>query len=605
VSLVDPEEFAQFTRLRQLGMPRVAELIMELLKLDKVNAIYDEFSDAPGAVEFADAVLEKLGVEVEISEEELKRIPKTGPFISVSNHPFGGIDGIILIKILAERRPDFKVMANFLLQRIQPLAPNFIGVNPFENAREAKSNLGGLREALQHLKEGKPMGMFPAGEVSSYKLQKGSVTDRRWQQPALKIIRKAKVPVIPIYFKGSNSFMFHLLGMLHPVLRTAKLPSEVVAKKNKRVVVRIGHAISVDQQAQFESVDQYGRFLRMKTYALGNAMRVNRFFPKVRLVLKKGEEMKPVVEPLPSSEVQEELTLLREEFFEFSFRSFELFFIPGNRMPKLLQEIGRLREHTFRAVGEGTGNEIDVDEFDLYYRHLVLWDKDAQKLVGAYRVGMGADIMNLYGKRGFYFQSLFRLDDPVLPMLRETIELGRAFIVNEYQMKPYPLFLLWKGLTITALKNPQYRYFIGCVSISNNFSKYSKSLIIEFIKKNYYDYDIAQHVHPRKRFRVRLKKADRMLVDLSEDDVNRIDKLVEEMDPGNMRFPILLKKYIKQNARIVGFNVDPKFNNALDGLMILDLLDTPMETLNQVIEEIGDEKIIEAFVQRKKEEGKD
>ena len=393
--------------------------------------------------------------------------------------------------------------------------------------------------------------------------------------------------------------------MLHPVLRTAKLPSEVVAKKNKRVVVRIGHAISVDQQAQFESVDQYGRFLRMKTYALGNAMRVNRFFPKVRLVPKKGEEMKPVVEPLPSSEVQEELTLLREEFFEFSFRSFELFFIPGNRMPKLLQEIGRLREHTFRAVGEGTGNEIDVDEFDLYYRHLVLWDKDAQKLVGAYRVGMGADIMNLYGKRGFYFQSLFRLDDPVLPMLRETIELGRAFIVNEYQMKPYPLFLLWKGLTIMALKNPQYRYFIGCVSISNNFSKYSKSLIIEFIKKNYYDYDIAQHVHPRKRFRVRLKKADRMLVDLSEDDVNRIDKLVEEMDPGNMRFPILLKKYIKQNARIVGFNVDPKFNNALDGLMILDLLDTPMETLNQVIEEIGDEKIVEAFVQRKKEEGKD
>lgn len=133
-----------------------------------VNAIYDEFSDAPGAVEFADAVLERLGVEVEISEEELKRIPKTGPFISVSNHPFGGIDGIILIKILAERRPDFKVMANFLLQRIQPLAPNFIGVNPFENAREAKSNLGGLREALQHLKEGKQQLHVPlAGHVAS------------------------------------------------------------------------------------------------------------------------------------------------------------------------------------------------------------------------------------------------------------------------------------------------------------------------------------------------------------------------------------------------------------------------------------------------------
>ncbi len=603
MSLVDSEEFAQFTRLKQLGMPRVAELIMELLKLDKVNAIYDEFSDAPTAVEFADAVLNKLGVEVEISEEELKRIPKEGPFITVSNHPFGGIDGIILIKLLAARRPDFKVMANFLLERIEPLAPNFIGVNPFENAKESKGNVGGLRATMQHLAEGKPLGMFPAGEVSSYKVQKGTVTDRRWQEPALKIIQRAKVPVIPIYFRGTNSFMFHLLGMLHPVLRRAKLPSEVVAKKNRHVTVRIGHAISVEQQEQFAEIDQYGRFLRMKTYALGNAMRVNRFFPKLHISHRK-EEVKPVIDPVDPKELQAELDSLREEFFEFDFRSFELFILPRGRIPKLLQEIGRLREVTFRAVGEGTNNEIDVDEFDLYYRHMLLWDKDAQKIVGAYRIGMGADIMNLYGKCGFYFQSLFRLDEPVVPLLRETIELGRAFIVEEYQMKPYPLFLLWKGLTITALKHPQYRYFIGCVSISNNFSKFSKSLIIEFIKKNYYDYDIARHVHPRKAFRVRLTKADRMLVDLSEDDVNRIDRLVEEMEPGNMRFPILLKKYIKQNARIIGFNVDPKFNNSLDGLMILDLLDTPMETLNQVIEEIGDEKVIEAFVQRKRDEGK-
>ncbi len=604
MSLVDPDEFARFTRLKRLGLPRVAELVMELLKLNKVNAIYDEFRDVPTAVAFADAVLQKLGVEIGISEEELSRIPGEGPFITVSNHPFGGIDGIILIKLIAERRPDFKVMANFLLERIRPLASNFIGVNPFGDARHGKNNVGGLRAAMQHLAEGKPMGVFPAGEVSSYKLQKGSVTDRRWQESVLKIIRRAEVPVIPIYFKGNNSFLFYLPGMLHPILRTARLPSEVVARRNKKVAVRIGHPISVKQQAQFTDADQYGRFLRMKTYALGNAMRVNRFFPKGFMPRRK-EGAKPIIDPVDPAGLQAELNGLRDEFFEFGFRNFELYILPGGRMPQLLTEIGRLREVTFRAAGEGTNHEIDVDEFDLYYRHLVLWDRHAQQVAGAYRLGMGAEIMNLYGKRGFYFQSLFRLDAPVLPLLHETIELGRAFIVEAYQIKPYPLFLLWKGLTILALKNPEYRYFIGCVSMSNQFSKFSKSLIINFIRKNYYNYDIAQHIHPRKKFRVRLKKTDQMLVDLSEDDLNRIDRLVEEIEPGNLRFPILLKKYIRQNAQIIGFNVDPKFNNSLDGLMILDLLDTPMETLNQVVSEIGDERIIEAFVQRKREEGKE
>ena len=605
MSLVGPEEFAHFTRLKQLGMPRIAELIMELLKLDQLNAIYDEFSDAPTAVEFADAVLNKLGIEVDISPEELKRIPLTGPFITVSNHPFGGIDGVILIKLLAERRPDFKVMANFLLQRIEPFREHFISVNPFENAKHVQSNVSGLRAAMSHLADGKPMGVFPAGEVSSYKLHTGNVTDRRWQDSAIKVIKRAKVPVIPVYFKGSNSFLFHLLGMLHPVLRTAKLPSEVMAKRNKQVVVRIGHPISVDQQEQFQSIDQYGRFLRMKTFSLGNAMKVNRFFPK-GLGPKKIEQLpKEIIAPIPKEELQAELDGLREEFFEFEFRQFELFLLPGGRMPRLLTEIGRLREITFREVGEGTNNEIDVDEFDLYYRHLILWDKETQAVAGAYRLGMGSEIMNLYGKRGFYFQSLFRLDQPVMPLLRETMELGRAFVVKEYQMKPYPLFLLWKGLIMTALKNPEYRYFIGCVSISNNFSKFSKSLIIEFVKKNYFDRNIGQHIHPRKRFRVKLNKQDRMLIDLSEDDVNKIDRLVEEMEPGNLRFPILLKKYIKQNARIVGFNVDPKFNNALDGLMLLDLLELPLDTLNQAVKEINDESVVNAFVQRKKDEGKE
>ena len=267
-------------------------------------------------------------------------------------------------------------------------------------------------------------------------------------------------------------------------------------------------------------------------------------------------------------------------------RSFEVFLAPATEIPNILQEIGRLREITFRAVGEGTNEAIDLDKFDTYYYHMFLWDNTKKCIAGAYRMGLGKKIYNLYGINGFYLQDLFRFEPELHKMMSESIEMGRAFIIKDYQQKPMPLFLLWKGIVHTTLRYPDHNYLIGGVSISNQFSNFSKSLMIEFMKSHYYDPYLAQFVRPKKEFKVKLKDADKDFVfDSTEADLNKFDKIIDEIEPGALRLPVLLKKYIKQNAKLLAFNVDPLFNNAVDGLMYIKIADLPESTVRPVMEE--------------------
>jgi putative hemolysin len=255
-----------------------------------------------------------------------------------------------------------------------------------------------------------------------------------------------------------------------------------------------------------------------------------------------------------------------------------------------------LREITFREVGEGTNRSIDIDEFDLYYHQMFIWDEEAERIVGAYRIGKGKDILEQYGKRGFYLQSLFKISDDFKPVLNESLELGRSFVIREYQRKPMPLFLLWKGILYFLLKNPEYRYLIGPVSISNNYSKISKDLIIRFILQNHLNWKMAQFVKPRNSYKFKSDNPDfNILMENMERDINRLDKAIGDLDELNSGLPVLLKKYIKLNAKIIAFNVDPKFNNCLDGLIMLDVNDVPKSTIESLSKEANDGSILERF----------
>jgi putative hemolysin len=577
--LVSKPDFIKAANLKKLHLEKAAGPLMKLTGIHRLNQLYDDLQELQG-IEFIDALLNELQIEVEFDESELSKIPETGPFITISNHPFGLLDGLILIKLVAARRPDFKVMANFMLNQVESVADFFITVNPFKNEKGPLASLAGTKQCLLRLEEGSPIGIFPAGEVSTLSSKWRGITDRAWQPTALKLIQRAEVPVIPFYFQGQNSALFHLVGLIHPMLRTVALPSEMLKKKNANIRVRVGQPISVREQKEFEDIERYGRYLKARTYSLGSALKVNPFFRKKSLIPEEGE---PIAPPMPTEAIVAEIEQIRPHALLLSKQEFEIFTAEAWEIPHILQEIGRLREITFREVNEGTLHARDLDEYDLYYLHLFLWDKEAKKIAGAYRIGLGNVIFEEYGKNGFYLSSLFRIKDEFNIYLRSAIELGRSFVLGDYQRKRLPLYLLWKGIHTLIENSDELRYVIGPVSISNHYSKLSKRFMVAFIKKFYFDEELAKHIKPRKRFRSKI--TDGHLSDLLEDmpnDLKKVDKVIADMEPAHFRLPVLLKKYIHQNARIIGFNIDPKFNNALDGLMILDMQDLPDETADSM-----------------------
>ncbi len=581
--LIGKEDFIEAANLNKYHIELFAGLLMRALKLQKANNLYKAIATNEG-LDFLKSFLEFLNIKGIVTEEELSRIPKEGAFITVSNHPFGVVDGFLLLRYLVEQREDFQVMGNFLLKRIDRMSEFVIAVNPLENHQEAYSSMAGMKAALTQLRNGKPLGIFPAGEVSSYQSDSKTISDRQWQIPAIKLIKKAKVPIVPIYFQGSNSRIFHLIGKIHPLLRTASIPREMFNKKDEEVRIRIGHPISVKSQEEFEDIERFGRFLRAKTYALGSTMEVKKFYyPSFKFPSKPQEIAK---ENPKEKLIQEVENLKKEDKLLFVQQNYEGYVANSNQIPCILSEIGRLREITFREVGEGTNKKTDLDEFDLYYHHLFIWDKDENKIVGAYRVGRGDKIMRRFGKKGFYLESLFKMDDNFTPYLEKSLELGRSFIVKEYQQKRLPLFLLWKGILFFLLQNPQYRYLIGPVSISSNYTEASRTLIVQFIQRYFYNNDLSKLITPRKEFKPKIDLLDTDALFEGAHDLAHLDKLLWDLEPNRHSVPVLLKKYIQLNAKIISFNLDPKFNNALDGLMVLDVNEVPEETINNLNKEM-------------------
>tara|TARA_R110002124_G_scaffold17532_3_gene73186 strand:- start:36255 stop:38069 length:1815 start_codon:yes stop_codon:yes gene_type:complete len=603
MGLVNAKEVAKAINVDKFGFigTAVGWTLMKVLNITTLNKIYDKKKHLKD-LEFINALLDEFEVKFEIPEEDLKRIPKTGAFITISNHPLGGIDGVLLLKLLLEHRPDFKVIANFLLHRIEPLKPFVMPVNPFETRKDVKSSVQGLKSALKHLKDGHPLGIFPAGEVSTYRDGK-LVVDRPWEESAMKIVKKADVPVVPIYFHAKNSKLFYRLAKLSDTLRTAKLPSELLTQKERVIKVRIGHAIPVKDQQEHESLHDFTEFLRKKTYMLANPFQKKKLIDTIPKTIKFPKPPKKIAGAISTEAMEAEIDALREKDKRLLIsKNYEVFLAQAEMVPNILQEIGRLREITFREVGEGTNNATDLDKFDSYYHHMFLWDNEARKIAGAYRMGLGSKIFPQFGIDGFYLQDLFRFEPELYPMMSKSIEMGRAFIINEYQQRPMPLFLLWKGIVHTTLRYPEHRYLIGGVSISNKFSEFSKSLMIEFMKSNYYDPYVAQYINPKKEYKVKLKDADKdFIFDESEADLNKFDKIIDEVEPGSLRLPVLIKKYIKQNAKVVAFNVDPLFNNAVDGLMYIRIADLPESTVKPVMEEFQAE-LEQKYANGRKEE---
>lgn len=579
MKIITKEDFSKAANLDKLHLPGLASLLMEVMKINEVNEVFQKAEHLQGPT-FVDKILQIIGVSVEFDQNDLKNIPKEGAFIAIANHPYGGIEGLVLLKLLCLVRPDAKLMANFLLKKIPNLSDYFIAVNPFENV-EHSSSISGIKNTLELLRSGTPIGIFPAGEVSTFKFETQQITDKLWHPVVGKIIAKANVPVIPVYFHGNNGLLFNLLSFIHPTLRTAKLPSEIFNKRGHSIKVRIGKPILPSDISFQNNPTKLLDFLRAKTYALGTGLENEKKIFDPRYIFKIAKTPKPIVDAISPAVLEQEITKL-QDLKVWSEKNYEVYICPTSDIPNIIKEIGRLREITFREVGEGTNKQTDLDEYDIYYNHLFIWDTDAKMIVGAYRIGNGDEIFYSMGKRGFYIAELFKIRDQFYPVLRKSLELGRSWIRKEYQLKPLPLFLLWKGILKYLLDNPHYRYLIGPVSISNRFSKFSKSLIVDYISNHHFDHELAQYVRPRKEFKVDFSKIDKDLLMERSESLKDLDSLISEIETTHLKVPVLLRQYIALNAKIICFNIDPKFSDALDGFLVVDLEKIPAEMLEKI-----------------------
>lgn len=561
---------------------------MKLLKINRLNEIYCSLSDKTD-MQFFEHAIKELGVRYECGQKSMQNIPEIGPFIVIANHPFGGIDGLLLLQTLIAKRPDIKFFGNFLLQKIIPIESYIFPVNPFENQPEYASSISGIRQALMHLENGCCLGIFPAGEVSSLNFSRQEITDKKWSNTIIKFIKKANVPVLPIHISGRKSTYFNVLDVLHPELRTLKLPSEIFNKKDKIIKLTIGNPISTEDQSDFSDIEQFGRYLRVMTYLPSMAANVKTHFTNL---LQPKTKVFKIATAIEKTVIKNELDKLRSKYFLFNHLTISAFCAPYSEITYIMSEIGRLREITFREVGEGTNMSSDLDEYDLYYWHLFLWDNAKETIVGAYRIGKGVEIFKQFTFKGFYTHSLFKFKKEFHPVLKQSLELGRSFIVKEYQRKPLPLFLLWKGILYFLNNNPGYRYLIGPVSISNDYSKFSRVLIMKFIQKYYSDFEYSKIVNPRKKYKVDdSKRGYEILIKSTNGDFRKLEKIISNAEKKTLLIPILLKKYLQLNGRILNFNLDPKFNNSLDGFLLMDLYNMPDEFIVSLSKDIDNYNI--------------
>jgi putative hemolysin len=519
------------------------------------------------------AIWSEIGVSLNvINDEELKHFPLS-PFIAISRHLIGDLDYLLMLQILQTSGRASKVVTYGETNFSQQLGNDLVELKDRKARKEFYKLLDKKHKLNKHLDAGGAIGVFPA--IENEELTEGRTFDKIWEPAVIKLIRDLQLPVVPISFQAAD------LKILKQLKAHLSNPLENKAPEKELIInVRIGTPISLQEIASFGRLARLSRFLRARTLALGTPIDVKQFYFPGSIKLDATQQIAPAID---NELISNEIAHVRESNLLFTQAEFEVLTARASQIPNTLLEIGRLREITFRTVDEGSNKPRDIDEYDLYYEQLIIWDKVANKLVGGYRIGRGDFIYQSYSAKGFYIASLFKFEKPFHPILEQSAELGRAYIVPEYQRKRLPLFLLWRGIMAFLLKNPQFKYLIGPLSISKMYSDISKQLIIEFVKKHYYNHELAQHVKPRKAYKVKIKNIDTdILIENFEGEIQKLDNFIEDIEPFHLRMPVLMKKYIKQNARIVCFNVDPKFSDTLDGLMILDIAELPSETLENL-----------------------
>ena len=548
-----------------------AELATGLSQLDK---FYAQRPAGCNTREFLRFTLEVLNIDYQVIRGSINHVPESGATVVVANHPLGCVEGVILAELLLEKRSDVQILANHYLKTVPELDELFIGVDVFEGPKAAKANLMAMRRAHKHLDQGGLLLIFPAGEVSQLVDHKQRrLEDKEWSQSVSRLVKKHKATTVPVYIDGHNSKRFYMAGKIHPLLRTLMLGRELLNKTQSRIQISIGEAIHY-KEVHHLCDEQMVNYLRLNTYLLQQVS------SEKRNKTSGDTTLAPIAPRLPLADLLHDLNHLPTDDKLLSHNDFDMYCTTADKIPSILLEIGRIREENFRLVGEGTGLAVDIDEFDRDYLHLFIWDHEQQQLVGAYRLGLVDQLLAHRDIDSLYSSTLFHYDRQFMDNMGKAIEMGRSVVDHHYQKSMAPLLLLWKGIATYVYRHPEYTHLFGPVSISNDYSEQARRLLADTMTLHYYDNTQADFVSATNPLPTTGQAQWNSSLLTSLADLQLLSRVIARIDEGK-GVPVLLRQYLGLNGKLVSFNVDPDFNDALDGLIVVDLRHVPKRTLGR------------------------
>jgi len=519
-----------------------------------------------GEDKIEEGCLEGAGILWDVDHEAAARIPTEGPVLVISNHAYGMADGLIQTMLLNRARSDYKQLVNEMLMAFPKLAERYICVNAFDSQQARKQNASPLRDAIAWLKDGHAMGTFPAGVVSHRTWGRAKPLDPEWNPSIVLLATRSNATIVPMFFHGDNGTLFQLAGLIWSRFRTMLIPRCYARTRGKTIKVEIGQSISAETLRQFDDRTAAIEYLRSRVYMLES----RRARPQTTTPAQTMD-----MTPQPDNDrLLREFADLPDACHLGSSGDLSLHIAKAEQIPLILHEIGRLREVTFRAVGEGTGNAVDLDCYDEIYRHLFIWNTKTHEVIGAYRLGLTDEILAARGIEGFYTRTLFNYDERMLEGLGDAIELGRSFIRPEYQRGFKPLMLLWRGISNFAAHHRRYRHCFGVVSISNDYSELSKALMTRFLVQTEMQPGYESLVTSRTPWTAKLEPGPDVHALLAGcNSIEDVDELVRDIEQSKVGVPVLVRQYLKLQAKLLApFNVDRSFEDCIDGLMLVDFM---------------------------------
>ena len=580
MSTIKREKITDLTKLVKGGDKLPAWLVLwaeKKLGLHALNVAHDHIEadwEAGSTDNFFKLACKYLSLNYDLSG--LENIPKEGPCVIVSNHPHGMSDGLMFGDIAMKVRSDIRIVVNEFLQCVRGMVPYEIMVDVYGGEAAKRANMAGMREILRWLKGGHCILVFPSGSAATYSHRDRRVIDDPWQANIASLIRKTGATVVPMHISGRTGIFFQLLSIINKGIRANFLAREILRDGRMRHTIRLGKAITPATIAMTENDQALSDFLRLSSM-------LQRYPQTTTASAAPPRQMEPIEQSAPTDELLAEINALpADALYAETANGLKVYAVEAPQIPKLMREIGIQREHTFRAVGEGSGNACDLDCYDETYTHLIMWDSKANRLAGAYRMGRTDKILDSAGAKGIYNSQFFRFNKKILQVMRRGLEMGRAFICKDYQRHPASLDTLWMGIGHYLARHPEYRYLYGTVSISGEYTPASRALMLSYLKAHCMNEELTGEVealYPPEG--IELLSEDARLVPTALTELRLLTGLVADLEPDNKSIPVLLRQYLRLGGKMLSFGVDNDFGGTLDCLVLVDMAQAPQRILDR------------------------